>query len=239
MLSNTEQVNRAQRLVDDIIKLDVQNAADINHTLLLFDAASKKGVKIPDARYQQLRDLSLRLTARQEKLKDQAKKNGWTLKLANAPASAKKFVEGVASNIQQAGASAWNKVKGWFSGLGAEPVTISLTTIVVGSLVLGAAAAYIFFGPVREDAAKDSRSVTQLRNYIEDEVKAGRLKREDADAIYTAVTKYGNDAYNQGKKKQWWVSNKGWLKTIGLVGGTTALIFWGIPALNEKFKTKK
>lgn len=246
-LSDNQEVNQAQKLLDDIIKTDVKNAADLNYVTLLYAEAKKAGVNVPVNR---LADVALSLSARQEMLKQKAKENNWVLKLASAPESAKQFVSSTVKAIHDTGKSVYNwasdKTKqalSWlgFTGLG-EPVTISLTTLVVGSVLVGGvgvAAAYLIFKPAYENAAKDARTIDELRQYLEAEVKAGRLTREKADAIYAAVKKYGDDAYNEGKQKQWWESNKGWLKTLGVVAVTGATIVWGIPALKEKLNSKK
>ncbi len=108
-----------------------------------------------------------------------------------------------------------------FTGLGVIPIIVLVVCVV---LAIAATAANIYaLQPKYEEGKKDLKISEDLEKAL------NTLDPKTREAVVKNLETQIDDAYNAGKKNEWWKDKGGLIKNVALIGGGVLLVTWAIP----------
>lgn len=199
----------AQTLINNLVKSDQEIYKRLIILSPMINSLKQKGVNVSNQETV-LKALILRYEKRQKKLKEST-----SVKIQN-------YTTGLINYVKD----------NWKTWLGLGELTT--LTLAIGAVICIGAGMVIYnaFQPVYDESKADLKITGEFKDFLE------KLPKDKQEAIKTDLEKQIDDAYNAGKKNQWWTSNWKWIKNALLItaGGVVGIVL--LPKLIDKITTK-
>jgi hypothetical protein len=221
---------RLEKIINDTIQQDLKTLAAMEVLATKIKTASAKKLPVDPKVHATIAAVTKNIEARQKQIRDNEKKVGFATKLASVPKALKEYI----SNVL-------NKTSNWFSSLwgvddndlGAEPISTGTVALIIGVSVIGSAiitaALFKLFEGSYKGAGVDFTKVANANKIFDAALAAGTTPAE-IEAFKKDIDKQIQDAYKRGKSESSW----GWMKNIGLIGGTLVLLTVGVPLIRTE-----
>lgn len=211
-------------VINKTIQQDLKTLAAMEVLTTKIKTASAKKLPVDPKVHVAIAEVTKNIAARQKQIKDNEKKVGFATKLANAPKAVAEYVSNVLNKTGNWISSLW----GTNSGLGIEPTTIIIGVSIIGGAIVTAALFKLFEGSYKGSGV-DFTKVANANKIFDAAIAAGTTPGE-IEAFKKDIDKQIEDAYKSGKSESSW----GWMKNIGLIGGTLVLLTVGVPLIRTE-----